>query len=186
MRPSFFYLLEGIGAAANFTSLLLAVRRRPLKWPLGMLGIAAFGLIFYKSRLMGDLLLQVVLFGLSLYGWFCWQQPETERPISRLAPRQWLLLTAVVAVGTIGAELLLKHWTATPTPFPDALVSVMGIAGLALLARKIIDAWPVLLLTDACYIGLFAFKGYWLALGIYALYAVVALVAWRRWRQVMC
>lgn len=183
MRASLFYLLEGLGAAANLTSLLLAIRRRPLKWPLGMLGIATFGYLFYQSRLMADLLLQVALMGLSVYGWQQWQQPETARPVSRLSNRQRAGLAGGVVVGTAVAGLLLRRWTPTLTPFADALVSVLGVAGLALLARKVIDAWPVLLLTDACYLALFAHKGYWPAFGLYWGYGVVAAVAWRRWRR---
>jgi nicotinamide mononucleotide transporter len=60
---------------------------------------------------------------------------------------------------------------------------VASITGQILLGRKFIENWAVWVAVNLVSLGLFAFKGLWLTVGIYIVFAALAVVGWRAWKQ---
>ena len=73
--------------------------------------------------------------------------------------------------------------TDSDVPFWDALPTAGSITGQWLLGRQYVENWPVWVLVNAISIALFAYKGLWLTVLLYALFAVLALVGWRAWAR---
>ena len=72
--------------------------------------------------------------------------------------------------------------TDSTVPFVDALATVGSITGTVLLGRKLLENWAVWLAVNLFSIGLFAIKGLWLTVLLYALFAALSVVGWRAWR----
>jgi len=68
-------------------------------------------------------------------------------------------------------------------PYFDALPTVASIAGQILLGRKFVENWPVWVGVNVVSVALFATKGRWLTVLLYALFTLLALVGWRAWRR---
>ena len=81
--------------------------------------------------------------------------------------------------------LLLSRVTDSDVPYLDALPTVGSITGTLLLGRKLVENWPVWIAVNIVSIGLFAVKGLWLTVALYAVFAVLAVVGWRAWRAIM-
>ena len=79
--------------------------------------------------------------------------------------------------------LLLKHATDSDVPFLDALPTVGSLTGQILLGRKLVDNWAVWLAVNVVSVGLFAVKGLWLTVLLYALFAALSVVGWRAWQR---
>ena len=58
-----------------------------------------------------------------------------------------------------------------------------SVAGQFLLGRKLVENWAVWLLVNLVSITLFAVKGLWLTVLLYALFAGLSVVGWRAWRR---
>ena len=78
---------------------------------------------------------------------------------------------------------MLARFTDSDVPFFDALPTVGSLTGQLLLARKAIENWPVWLAVNLVSVALFATKGLWLTVLLYALFALLSVIGWRAWRQ---
>jgi nicotinamide mononucleotide transporter len=52
-----------------------------------------------------------------------------------------------------------------------------------LLGRKYVQNWPVWVAVNVVSVGLFAWKGLWLTVLLYALFTLLALWGWRQWQR---
>ena len=78
---------------------------------------------------------------------------------------------------------LLDRLTDSDVPYLDALPTVGSVAGQLLLGRKLVENWPVWLLVNGVSLVLFAVKGLWLTVVLYALFALLSVVGWRAWHR---
>ena len=46
---------------------------------------------------------------------------------------------------------------------------------------RVVENWPVWIAVNAVGVSLFAYKGLWLTVGLYALFALLAAIGWRAW-----
>lgn len=163
------------------------MRVMPVAWPLAIASSLLYALLFADSRLYGEASLQIFFVALALWGWWQWLRGTGEggRPllVRHLRARQrWAALAATAAVWPLLAALL-RHTTDSDVPWFDALPTVGSIAGQILLGRKFVDNWPVWVAVNVVSVALFAYKGLWLTVLLYALFVVLALVGWRAWRR---
>ncbi len=98
------------------------------------------------------------------------------------ALRGWRLLAAV-ALSWPALGAFLRQATDTDVPWWDALPTAGSLAGQWLLGRKYVENWPVWVAVNAVSVGLFAWKGLWLTVVLYALFLLMALWGWRAWQQ---
>ncbi len=77
--------------------------------------------------------------------------------------------------------VLLRRYTDTDVPWWDALPTAGSVAGQWLLGRKYVENWLVWLAVNLVSTGLFAYKGLWLTVLLYALFAALSVVGWRAW-----
>jgi nicotinamide mononucleotide transporter len=100
------------------------------------------------------------------------------------ARQRWQALALTLAAWPV-LGWLLHQVTDSDVPFLDALPTVGSIAGQVLLGRKLVENWPVWVAVNLVSIALFATKGLWLTVVLYALFAVMALMGWRAWRAMV-
>jgi nicotinamide mononucleotide transporter len=77
--------------------------------------------------------------------------------------------------------LLLDRLTDSDVPYWDALPTTGSLIGQWLLGRKYVENWPCWLLVNLVSMALFAHKGLWLTVWVYALFALLSVVGWRAW-----
>ena len=67
-------------------------------------------------------------------------------------------------------------------PWWDAFPTAGSVVGQWLLGRKYVENWPVWVVVNMVSVGLFAYKGLWLTVVLYALFIVLSVAGWRAWR----
>lgn len=162
------------------------MRVQPLGWPLAILSSLLYALVFLSYKLYGEASLQLIFVAVSAWGWWQWlrgsQVGGEPLTVHRLAARgrTVAIVLTLAAWPLLGA--FLHHATDSDVPYYDALPTVASVAGQVLLGRKLIENWPVWVGVNLVSIALFAYKGLWLTVILYAIFAVLALVGWQRWR----
>jgi len=187
--------LELIGTIAGLLSVWLAVKNHVATWPIGLVNVIAFAILFYQFRLYSDALLQVYFFGMSLYGWAIWRaQTAPEEQVNVLSTSlrwRWLLL---IAAGTLvlGALMSKVHiWLpalfpdAAAYPFPDAFTTVSSIVATYLLARRYLESWALWVAVDIISIILYFSKGILLVGLEYIVFLGLATAGGMRWWYVL-
>ena len=191
MRPAF-HLLGGDVSWLELVAVVLALwmvrcnlRVNPLGWPLAITSSALYGVLFLHSRLYGEAALQWVFIALAGWGWWQWLRGSGDagQPlrVRWLSPRSRWLALALTATAWPLLGALLDRVTDSDVPYLDALPTVASITGQVLLARKWVDNWPVWFAVNLVSVGLFAVKGLWLTVALYALFAALSVVGWRAW-----
>jgi nicotinamide mononucleotide transporter len=177
---------EAVGVLFGIASVYLLAREQVWGWPLGLVNVALFIIVFYEARLYADAALQVVYVGLVLYGWRMWT--SGDRGEARLAPSYaprrgllaWLLLGVVssLAIGvTIG-----RH-TDAALPWVDASTTSFSLVAQWMQTRKWIENWWLWIVVDLVYVGMYVMKSLYLTAGLYVVFLVLAGVGWIEWHK---
>ncbi len=179
--------LELVALLLSVWMVLCNLRVNPLAWPLAMASSALYGVLFLHSKLYGEAGLQLLFITLALFGWWQWLRGTGDggRPllVRWLRPGQRVRLLALTLAAWPLLGWLLQRWTDSDVPYLDALPTVGSIAGQLLLARKQVENWPVWVAVNLVSVGLFAYKGLWLTMGLYLLFTMMAALGWRAWAE---
>ena len=182
--------VELLAVVFSLASVVLAARRHVGTWPAGIVGVAAYFVVFIGAKLYADAALQVVFLLQCAYGWVHWTQrpvpkagelPAGTSPIVTLDARQRLLVALAVGGGAAVVGSGLARFTDAASPYLDATVAVMSLAANWLLARRVLENWALWVAADVLYVALFASKGLLLSAGLYALFMLLAAAGWRAW-----
>jgi nicotinamide mononucleotide transporter len=177
--------LEIVAFVLSIWMVLCNLRVNPLGWPLAIVASLLYALLFVDSRLYGEASLQIVFVIVAFWGWWQWLRGRGgdggALRVHRLSLRGRVLalLTTLSMWPLLG--LLLHHMTDSDVPWLDALPTVGSLTGQFLLGRKLVENWAVWLVVNAFSIGLFAFKGLWLTVLLYAVFALLSVAGWRAW-----
>lgn len=178
---------ELAGALLGVWMVWCNLRVDPLAWPLAIASSALYLLVFAQARLYGDAALQLVFIALALWGWWQWlhgtQDDGATLRVRHLARRGQMVTLAAFALLWPATALVLRHGTDTDVPWWDAFPTAGSLVGQVLLARKYVENWPAWVAVNVVGVALFAYKGLWLTVGLYALFAVLAVVGWRGWAR---
>jgi nicotinamide mononucleotide transporter len=181
--------LEVLACVLSVWMVLCNMRVNPLGWPLAIASSLLYGLLFAQSRLYGEASLQIFFVAVAFWGWWQWLRGRGgdggALRVRRLGARgrAAVALATLLAWPALGA--VLARATNSDVPYFDALPTVASVTGQCLLGRKLIDNWPVWVAVNAVSVALFAAKGLWLTVALYAVFLVLALAGWRAWRAML-
>ena len=186
---------ELTAVAFSLACVLLALREHVLTWPAGLIGVAAYFLVFKDARLYADMVLQVIFFAQGVYGWAYWSRRRRGSltsdsrdqyvPIRSLSARGRLVTVVAICLLALAVGSALAQWTDASAPYVDSTLSSLSLVANALLARKLIENWIAWVVADVGYIGLFMWKGLGLSAALYVLFLALAVAGWLRWRREM-
>lgn len=179
--------LELLAVALSLTMVVCNVRVDATAWPLAISASLLYFVLFWHARLYGEASLQLFFVAVASWGWWQWLRGRTAEGtalhVRWLSPRsRWrLLLVVALAWPLLGSVLL--HATDSDVPWWDALPTAGSLAGQWLLGRKYVENWPTWAAVNAVSVGLFAWKGLWLTVLLYALFLLMSLWGWRAWAR---
>ena len=179
--------LEIAAFALSLAMVVCNMRVNPWGWPLAMASSLLYGLLFVGAKLYGEAALQLFFVAMAVWGWRQWlrsaQGGAAPLPVRSLSwPQRGAAAAATLAAWPALATLLART-TDSDVPWMDALPTAASITGTVLLARKWVDNWVVWLGVNLFSVGLFAYKGLWLTVLLYALFAVMSVLGWRAWQR---
>lgn len=177
---------EIVGAVFSLLSVWYSTRQNVLVWPTGMVGVAAYAVVFFEARLYADMLLQLFYFAVSVRGWYLWLHGGDHHdrlPVTRLTQRQILLLLPLTTAGILVLGFAFATWTNADLPWLDATASGLSVVGQLLLMRKKLQTWHVWILVNVLSVGIYLYKALYLTTGLYFVFlllAIIGLVQWQR------
>ena len=178
---------EVLAFVLSLAMVMCNIRVNSTGWPLAIAASLLYCALFWEHRLYGEASLQIFFALVAGWGWWQWLRGRGDdgralrvRHLPRRA-QAMLLVLLLIAWPLLGA--LLRQYTDTDVPWADALPTAGSVAGQWLLGRKYVENWPVWVAVNLFSIGLFAYKGLWLTVLLYALFARLALWGWRQWQR---
>ncbi len=178
--------LEVTAVTFGILSVWLSTRQHIASWPTALVNVSLFFVIFARSRLYADMGLQVIYFGLSVYGWYEWKfggAGRTELPVSRATRRDAMVLLPLGIGGTALLGTLLARYTNAALPFVDSATTVTSLLAQWMMTRKRLENWLVWIAVDVVYVAMFLSRGLELTAINYAVYLGLATLGYIHWRR---
>jgi nicotinamide mononucleotide transporter len=178
--------LEIVAFLLGLANVTLVVLRSIWNYVFGLAMVALYAVIFLHARLYSDAVLQVFFFVVQIYGWWNWSRARAqtgEVSVGLMTNRARLTW----AIGCLLAAALwgygMHRFTDASFPWADATLAAMSVAAQILQSRRAVESWWLWIVVDIGSIGLYAAKGLWLTMLLYAIFLALAiwgLIDWQR------
>ncbi|MEO8807699.1 MAG: nicotinamide riboside transporter PnuC [Burkholderiaceae bacterium] len=182
-----FTWLELVAFVLAVLMVVFNMRVNPIGWPLAIVSSVLYFFLFWNSKLYGDASLQIFFVVVAFWGWWQWLRGTADDGsalrVRELGPRQRWWLLGVLAVAWPATGLFLKNFTDTDVPWWDAFPTAGSVLGQWLLGRKYVENWLAWIVVNVVSVALFAYKGLWLTVILYAVFVVMSVFGWRAWRR---
>jgi nicotinamide mononucleotide transporter len=179
---------EIVAALFGVVGVYLNVRQNVWTWPVGIVNVAMYVVVFYQAKLYADMGLQVIYIVLALYGWYHWLYGGPRRttlPVTRGLPRELLIAAGVGVIGAWGIGAVLARFTDASLPYLDASLTSASLVAQWMATRKLLENWLVWIVADLVYIGMFIYKQLYPTAVLYAVFTVLAVLGYRQWRATL-
>ncbi len=177
--------LEWIAVATGVAEVLLATANNVLLYPAGIVSTAIYIYLLAHSGLYADSLLNVYYLVMSIYGWWLWAR-KTDAPVLAITQsnvKEWGITTGIIVAGWIVLYTVLKNYTPSTVPAWDAWVAATAWAGMWLLAKRKIENWLVLNVSNLFAIPLLIHKELPLTAGLTLFLFIVAIFGYFKWKK---
>ncbi|WP_259065605.1 nicotinamide riboside transporter PnuC [Mucilaginibacter sp. X4EP1] len=153
-------LLEWLAVILGVAEVLLARVNNVWLYPTGIAGTLIGIYLLLIAGLYAESALNVYYLVMSVYGWVFWlsKSGKQEVKISWSTKREWTITLLIVFVGWAILYVLLKEFTTSNVPFWDSFASATAWAGMWLLARRKIENWILLNISNVVAMPLLFYK----------------------------
>ncbi|MBM7419689.1 nicotinamide mononucleotide transporter [Chryseobacterium sp. BIGb0186] len=180
-------LPEWFGVFFSVFQVLLARKNNSNNYLFGVAGILLTLYVMIQSKLYAEFTLNLYYLVMSIYGWLYWKfgKRKSETPISETTNNE-KLITAGIVIGTFSIfYFFLTNFTDSDVPILDSLVSAFAWAGMWLMARRKIENWILLNISNIIAIPLLIHKGLYLYAVLTAFLFIVAISGYLEWRKII-
>ena len=177
--------LQWISTVFGVAEVLLARVNNILLYPAGIISSVIAIFLLFESSLFADAGLNVYYVVMSVYGWWYWSRKKDEPapPIAWTTGREWLVVSGIVGIGFVVLYVLLRRFTPSTVPGWDAWITATAYAGTWLLARRKIENWILLNISNIFSIPLLYYKHLTLFAVLTVFLFVVACFGYFDWRK---
>ena len=179
--------LQAIGTTFGVVQVLLARKNNIDNYLFGIVAILISLWVLYQSKLYADIILNLYYLVMSIYGWFFWKfgKEKEETPISYSSKLEHLKALGIVLVCFTGMSYWLQFHTNSDVPLWDAGVSAFAWAGMWLMAKRKMENWIFLNISNAISIPLLFYKELYIYAGLTIFLFIVGTSGYFKWRKIV-
>lgn len=177
---------EALGFTTGALCVWFAAISDPLTWPVGIANNLLYCVIFWRSGLYADSVLQLVYVAISFYGIWRWRSgagAARVRPVGNTSAYEWLVLLVVGVTACVALGRFLDHHTPSTVPWADASTTVLSLCAQWLMSRRFLENWLLWIAADLIYIPLYLYKDLALTAGLYGVFLALCVKGWLGWRR---
>ncbi|SFD34296.1 nicotinamide mononucleotide transporter [Chitinophaga sp. CF118] len=181
--------LEIIAALFGAVSVICSKQNSIWLYPTGLVstGIYVYLLSRDQFKLYAEATMNAYYFIMSIYGWYYWaKKDETEpvTPITWTSRQDWMIVLLISLVGWGTFYYLLKNFSNSDVPLIDAFVSATACSGMWLLAKRKIENWLVLNVSNLVAIPLLFHKKLFPTAVLTIFLFIVAVLGYFSWQKI--
>ena len=187
--PSFIYL-ELFAVIMNITSVVYAKRNNILVYPTGLIGTGIFVYILLNFSLLGDTIINVYFFSMSIYGWYFWSRKKDEVFINQVSTinRNEIKYLFILAISSLIFIYFVydyfdkwNNWTA----YVDNITTAIFFVAMWLMARRKIESWIFWIIGDLITVPLYFYKGLTISSIQYIIFLILAVLGYISWKKIL-
>ena len=171
-------ILEFVASIASFIGVALGITAKRITWPWWAISSLLYGAFFFHFKLYAIAALQIIYILAAIAGWYGWE-PSGAKPGS-FKNTYRLYTIAGILIATLALGPVLKSIGAAST-YVDAILFFGSFAAQMLMVYEKYDNWPMWLVVDAGYTGLYASQGLLFTTLLYVTFTAMAAMGWSSW-----
>lgn len=179
-------ILETGGMVAGIVAVYLAAKKNIWSWPIGIINVAIYIIVFFEAKLYADMGLQFYFMGTNLYGWYFWSRKSIQAPevkIRAINKKEIVFSILAVAIFAPLVGFSLQYHTDASFPFIDSFCTACSLVAQFFLARKVKENWLIWIFVDLIYVGVYLMKGLYPTAIMYSIFIYIATVGYLDWRN---
>ena len=179
-------ILQWMAVIFGVTEVLLAKINNVWLYPAGIIATLVSVYLLLDVQLYAESILNLYYLVMSIYGWYYWLRKKDAAPvqISKATTKEWVITVIISLGGWLVFYVLLKKFTPSDVPVWDALITSTAWAGMWLLARRKIENWILLNISNAFAIPLLFHKHLAMFSVLTFILFVVAIFGYFEWRNI--
>lgn len=177
-------LVQGGALLLGVAEVLLARANSVWLYPTGIASIVLSIYSLLSANLYADCLLHGYYLIMSIYGWIYWTSNRGGLAVTFSNRTEWMIAAIVSLGGWLALYFFLITFTPSTTPVWDSWVSSTGCAGMWLLARRKVENWIFLNVSNVFAIPLLITKDLKLLAALTTFLFIVACKGYFDWRKI--
>lgn len=181
-------ITEALAVVTGLACVILTVRQNIWCWPIGIISVALYIVVFHDARLYSDMGLQVIYVFMQIYGWHNWLYGGADRgelSVSRLTPFSLAAWISVSAIGSYSLGYGMSSYTNADLPYVDSTATTMSLVAQWLMSKKILECWLIWITVDVISVAMYFVKDLYMTTGLYAVFLTLAMSGFLAWRRAL-
>lgn len=181
-------ILELLAAVFTIASVIYSKKNNVLVFPTGMICTAIFVYLLLKWGLLGDMMINIYYFGMSIYGWYLWTRTVEGKPltpITKTTTREHYICAGIFIAGSVFVYAVyvsfdkIEHWTS----YIDMITTGIFFVGMWLMAKRKIENWLYWIIGDLITVPLYFYKGLTFSSILYFILTIIAIFGYLEWKK---
>lgn len=183
--------LEAIAVFFAVLSVIFQKQNNILVYPTGIISTAIYTYLLSRDhfKLYAESGLNAYYLIMSIYGWIYWKhrqgQQQAETPVTQSTRRE--MITAIVIAVAVWVILyaVLLNFSSSNVPAWDAFVSATACSGMWLLAKRKLENWILLNISNFVAVPLLFYKQLYLTACLTIFLFIIAIAGYFSWKRIL-
>ncbi|MFL2608855.1 MAG: nicotinamide riboside transporter PnuC [Cryomorphaceae bacterium] len=181
--------LELIAVFFGLLSVWFSKNNNVLVYPTGIINTSIFVYLLVKWELLGDMIINVYYFLMSIYGWYYWTRKSNNEgytPITRMHSTDIKIILIIIVSSVLFVSYLysfFEKWSGFVS-YVDIITTAIFFAGMWLMARRKIESWFFWILGDIISVPLYFSKGLAFSSFQYLIFTFIAIAGYYKWKSI--
>lgn len=181
-------VLEVAAFITGLATVWLTKQRHLWNWPVGLLNVACFMVLFYDAKLYADTLLQIGFAVLGVVGWWQWARAVDcdaahGVAVTRTNVHETLWSLAASAIAIYAGSRLLSAMTDSPVPIADTTLLVLSLLATWWQALRRLESWLLWIAVDLVSMPLYWHRGLVMTAVLYGIFLLMCVAGYIDWRR---
>ena len=176
-------MIEIFAVIFTLISVYLTTKNKISNWPIGIIGLIFYVLVFSQVHLYAQVILQIVFLLQSIYGWYNWAKLKNKppAPITILTTNEKFGWFCSIFVFT-GVLLQILLYTSGTLPMLDSFTASISLVANWLLAKRKLENWYLWIFVDIIYICIFTYMSLYLSAVLYLVFFFMSIYGLYNWK----
>ena len=181
--------LELIAVFFGLLSVWFSKNNNVLVYPTGIINTSIFVYLLVKWELLGDMIINVYYFLMSIYGWYYWTRKSNNEgytPITRIHSTDIKIILIIIVSSVLFVSYMysfFEKWSGFVS-YVDIITTAIFFAGMWLMARRKIESWFFWILGDIISVPLYFVKGLAFSSFQYLIFTFIAIAGYYKWKSI--
>ena len=181
--------LELIAVFFGLLSVWFSKNNNVFVYPTGIINTSIFVYLLVKWELLGDMIINIYYFLMSIYGWYYWTRKSNNigyTPITRMHSTDIKIILVIIISSVLFVSYLysfFEKWSGFVS-YVDIITTAIFFAGMWLMARRKIESWFFWILGDIISVPLYFVKGLAFSSFQYLIFTFIAIAGYYKWKSI--